>query len=152
VGNITSTTHEDGALWDYLYDERYRLTSAVRSNASETIEATYAYTYDDGDNMLTKVEPFEDDFNDSNYTGWTVTSGTWTATSNYLEATHATSTNVIPMTHFGVIRKAHTDADNEIVLCYHAYGVTRVRCSQVTILDWKVQGPSSPTRPLAPAA
>ncbi len=26
------TTHEDGAFWDYGYDGRYRLTSAVRSN------------------------------------------------------------------------------------------------------------------------
>jgi RHS repeat-associated protein len=82
----------------------------VRKNPNETIEATYAYTYDAGDNLLTKVEPFEDDFNDGNYTGWTVTSGSWTAANNYMEATHATSTNVI--------RKAHTDADNEIVLRY----------------------------------
>ncbi len=56
VGNITQTTHEDGAFWEYGYDGRYRLTSAVRSNANETIEAAYAYTYDDGDNLLTKVE------------------------------------------------------------------------------------------------
>ncbi len=46
------TTHEDGSFWDYGYDGRYRLTSAVRSNANETMEANYAYTYDDGDNLL----------------------------------------------------------------------------------------------------
>ena len=75
VGNITKTTNEDGSFWDYAYDGRYRLTSAVRKNASETIAAAYAYTYDAGDNMLTKVEPFEDDFNGGNYTGWTVSGG-----------------------------------------------------------------------------
>jgi len=36
----------------------------------------YAYTYDDGDNLFTKVEPFSDDFNDGNLTGWTA-SGSW---------------------------------------------------------------------------
>ncbi|GMV90599.1 MAG: hypothetical protein AMXMBFR82_03770 [Candidatus Hydrogenedentota bacterium] len=81
AGNIATTTHEDGSFWEYLYDGRYRLTSAVRSNANETIEANYAYTYDAGDNLLTKVEPFEDDFNDGNYTGWSAWSGTWSAAS-----------------------------------------------------------------------
>ncbi len=46
-----------------------------------TIKAVYEYTYDDGDNMVTKVSPFEDNFNDGNGTGWT-TSGTWTFTGN----------------------------------------------------------------------
>src|SRR5690606_1280238 len=32
----------------------------------------------DADNMLTKAEPFEDDFSDGNYTGWTG-SGRWSA-------------------------------------------------------------------------
>ena len=50
-----------------------RSSSAVRNNkaTSPTIKAHYTYTYDDGDNMLSKVEPFEDTFNDENYTGWT---------------------------------------------------------------------------------
>ncbi|MCC6695245.1 MAG: hypothetical protein IT365_06415 [Candidatus Hydrogenedentes bacterium] len=110
VGNITSTTHEDGAFWDYAYDGRYRLTSAVRSNPNETIEAAYSYTYDAGDNLLTKVEPFEDDFNDGNATGWAVTSGTWQASGNYLEPTHASNWNGI--------KQSTTDADNEVRLRY----------------------------------
>ncbi len=109
VGNITQTTHEDGSFWEYGYDGRYRLTSAVRSNANETIEATYAYTYDDGDNLLTKVEPFEDDFNDGNYTGWSVWSGTWSAANNHLHMTPGTA---------ATIAKANTDNDNELRFTY----------------------------------
>src|SRR5690606_29335912 len=30
----------------------------------------YRYTYDAAGNMVTKKEPFFDDFNDGNYTGW----------------------------------------------------------------------------------
>ncbi len=109
VGNITQTTHEDGSFWEYGYDGRYRLTSAVRSNANETIEANYAYTYDDGDNLLTKVEPFEDDFNDGNYTGWSVWSGTWSASNNSLRMTPGTA---------GTIAKANTDASLELRFTY----------------------------------
>jgi RHS repeat-associated protein len=109
VGNITSTTHEDGSFWEYLYDGRYRLTSAVRSNANETIEANYAYTYDAGDNLLTKVEPFEDDFNDGNYTGWSVWSGTWSAANNYVRKTPGAA---------GTFAKANTDNDNELRFSY----------------------------------
>ncbi|GMV95138.1 MAG: hypothetical protein AMXMBFR82_49160 [Candidatus Hydrogenedentota bacterium] len=109
VGNITSTTHEDGSFWEYLYDGRYRLTSAVRSNANETIEASNAYTYDAGDNLLTKVEPFEDDFNDGNYTGWSAWSGTWSAASNYLRMTPGAA---------ATIAKANTDNDNELRFSY----------------------------------
>jgi hypothetical protein len=43
------------------------LTSAVRNNSGATISAPYAYTYDAGDNLLTKVEPFKDDFDDGDY-------------------------------------------------------------------------------------
>ncbi len=77
VGNINKTTHADGAYWDYVYDGRYRLTDATRYNktTSPTIEAGYAYTYDEYDNMSTKTAPFEDDFNDGNLTGWSGTSG-----------------------------------------------------------------------------
>ncbi|GMV95134.1 MAG: hypothetical protein AMXMBFR82_49120 [Candidatus Hydrogenedentota bacterium] len=109
VGNITSTTHEDGSFWDYEYDGRYRLTSAVRKNSNETIEATYAYTYDAGDNLLTKVEPFEDDFNDGNYTGWSAWSGTWSAANNYLRMTPGSA---------ATIAKANTDNDNELRFSY----------------------------------
>ncbi len=76
--NIAQTTQADGSLWDYEYDGRYRLTKAVRDNASTpTITVTYEYTYDDGDNLVTKVTPFIDDFQDGNYTGW-YTSGSAT--------------------------------------------------------------------------
>ena len=79
-GNIDKTTHEDGSLWDYLYDGRYRLTKATRSNAAspnDTIKAVYTYAYNDDDNLITKVTAFEENFNDGNGTGWTTT-GTWT--------------------------------------------------------------------------
>jgi len=50
-----------------------------------------------GDNLVTKVEPFKDDFNDGNYTGWTVYSGTWDALNHYL--TSGTSASRIYKTH-----------------------------------------------------
>ncbi len=89
-GNITKTTIEDwssmppktGSLWDYEYDGRCRLTKATRSNddaPDETIQAVYEYTYDDGDNLLTRVMPFEDNFKDGNGTDWS-TGGTITFT------------------------------------------------------------------------
>ncbi len=36
-------------------------------------------TYDDGDNMTAKSEPYDDDFNDENYTGWSMSAGAWSA-------------------------------------------------------------------------
>ncbi|MDZ4860202.1 MAG: RHS repeat-associated core domain-containing protein [Candidatus Hydrogenedentes bacterium] len=107
-GNITKTTHEDGSYWDYAYDDRYRLIDADRFSASGNIKAAYAYTYDDGDNMLTITEPFFDDFNDGNTTGWT-TSGTWSATNNMLESTG---------TGGPIASLANTDNSNEIMLRY----------------------------------
>ena len=117
VGNITATTNEDGSFWDYLYDGRYRLTSAVRKNASETIAAAYAYTYDAGDNMLTKVEPFEDDFNDGNYTGWSVWSGTWSAANNYLRMTPGTS---------GTVAQSNTDNGLELRFAYTCNDMSKI--------------------------
>lgn len=55
-GNITRTTHADGSYWDYGYDARDRLTAAVRKDDGGQTLASYAYTYDAGDNLLTKVE------------------------------------------------------------------------------------------------
>jgi len=46
-----------------------------------------------GDNLLTKVEPFMDDFNDGGYTGWTVGNGTWSATNNDLRDTVSNAAN-----------------------------------------------------------
>ena len=81
IGNIVKTTQNDGSVWEYTYDNRYRLVTAIREeeDAGPEIEAKYIYTYDDGDNMISKVEPFRDDFNDGNYTGWLIGSGTWSA-------------------------------------------------------------------------
>ena len=47
--------------------------------------------HDDGDNLTSKITPFEDDFMDGNYTSptWTVASGTWSASNAYLDATVA---------------------------------------------------------------
>jgi hypothetical protein len=92
-GNITRTTHEDASYWDYLYDNRYRLTSATRKNPTGHIQAAYSYTYDGGDNLLTKIEPFMDDYNDAVFTGWTVGAGTWSASNNYLSDTAAAAQN-----------------------------------------------------------
>ena len=108
-GTITKTTHEDGSYWDYGYDGRNRLTSAVRNNkTSSTIKATYTYTYDAGDNMLTKVTPFEDDFNDGNYTGWTKGTGTASAAAGYVETTGYTS-----------LYRSNSDADLEQWISYY---------------------------------
>jgi RHS repeat-associated protein len=70
--------------WDYGYDGRGRLTSAIRVNDSGVPQFREAYTYDDGDNMLTKktvpyTQALVDTFADGNYTAnptWTV-SGNW---------------------------------------------------------------------------
>jgi YD repeat-containing protein len=85
--NISKVTHADGSYWDYGYDGRYRLTSASRKSASGNIAANFAYTYDDADNLLTKVEPFAENFDDGNFTGWTVSTGTWSAASGMLTKT-----------------------------------------------------------------
>ncbi len=52
---------------EYGYDGRDRFTAATRSHASGSgFRATYTYTYDLGDNLLSKSEPFIDDFDDGN--------------------------------------------------------------------------------------
>ncbi|MBI2433853.1 MAG: tetratricopeptide repeat protein [Candidatus Hydrogenedentes bacterium] len=73
-GNITRIDENDGGCWIYDYDARHRLTGAVYTT-DWGHESVYAYTYDDGDNMTQKVEPFAEDFNDGNYTGWNVAGG-----------------------------------------------------------------------------
>ena len=40
--------------WDYGYDGRSRLTSAIRANAGGVPQYRIEYAYDDGDNLLTK--------------------------------------------------------------------------------------------------
>ena len=55
-GNITRTTHADSSLWDYEYDGRDRLTKAERYDTDgTTLLHRYSYTYDTGDNLLTKA-------------------------------------------------------------------------------------------------
>ena len=56
------------------------MTSAIRSDVSDTIRANYTYTYDSGDNLVTKTEPWSDDFTDGGIAAgdWS-TSGTWSA-------------------------------------------------------------------------
>ena len=71
-------------------------------------EADYGYTYDDGDNMTQKVEPFHDDFNDGNYTGWSLGSG-WSAANGYMEKTSSTGQS---------FTKANTVADKEVQFSY----------------------------------
>jgi RHS repeat-associated protein len=53
VGNITQDTEQSGANWDYWYDGRYRLTKAEWRSGG--LKNRYTYTYDDGDNMLSKL-------------------------------------------------------------------------------------------------
>ncbi|MBN2312000.1 MAG: RHS repeat-associated core domain-containing protein [Candidatus Hydrogenedentes bacterium] len=56
AGNITTITHEDDAYWGYEYDGRDRLTRAERYDTDgSTLLHRYAYTYDAGDNMVTKT-------------------------------------------------------------------------------------------------
>ncbi len=55
-GGISRITHEDGAFWDYENDGRGRLTQAERYDTDgTTLLHRYSYTYDDGDNRLTKA-------------------------------------------------------------------------------------------------
>lgn len=108
-GLISRVTQVDGSYWDYLYDNRYRLTKADRYHSGGNVNATYQYTYDAGDNMITKVEPYLDDFSDGTYSGWTVASGSWDASATYLKNTVRTGSAVTIAT---------TDANNEVRLRY----------------------------------
>ncbi len=54
-GQITSITHEDGAYWAYEYDGRERLTKAERYDDTPSLLHRFTYTYDHGDNLLTKA-------------------------------------------------------------------------------------------------
>jgi len=104
---ITTLTQADGSDWAYQYDGRDRLTKAERDNDGDTITATYEYTYDDGDNLITKVEPFFDDFNDTDYAGWS-SSSSWSVSNGYMERSSGTT---------GFYR-SNTDADLELWFSY----------------------------------
>ena len=107
-GEITRVTDQYSAYWDYTYDGRQRLVTAVRNNSGATIAATYRYTYDAGDNLVTKVEPFKDDFNDGDYTGWTAYLSTWDASNHYLTRTSGTA----------FIARTNTDGDVNLLFSY----------------------------------
>ena len=95
AGNIVWNIQNDPdyTYWYYEYDQRYRLTQAYRFNSLPwltTITAAYEYAYDAADNLVTKVEPFKDDFNDGNFDGWSAWSSTWDASNHYLTRTGGT--------------------------------------------------------------
>jgi YD repeat-containing protein len=116
-GNITRIDHEDGSYWEYDYDGRERLVEAVRGNhATPTIEATYAYTYDDGDNMLTRVTPWFDDFQDGNITGWTGSTGYFSVSDGVLKNTLDTTIRDLYL--------SETDADQDLRFDYVRYSTT----------------------------
>jgi len=55
-GAITAITAEDGSRWAYEHDANSRLTKAERYDTDgTTLLHRYSYTYDDGDNLLTKA-------------------------------------------------------------------------------------------------
>jgi RHS repeat-associated protein len=58
---------------------------------------------------VTKIEPFKDDFNDGNYTGWSVSSGAWDASNHYLTCTGSE----------GEITKANSDGSSDLWFSYY---------------------------------
>ena len=50
-GNITRVDHNDASYWLYGYDNRDRLTGAMRYNTTGNLLHWYGYTYDNADNM-----------------------------------------------------------------------------------------------------
>jgi len=55
-GAITSITADDGSRWAYEHDANSRLTKAERYDTDgTTLLHRYSYTYDDGDNLITKA-------------------------------------------------------------------------------------------------
>ena len=116
-GNITRIDHEDGSYWEYDYDGRKRLVEAARGNhATPTIEATYEYTYDDGDNMLTGVTPWFDDFQDGNITGWLGSTAYYTVSGGVLKNTLDTTVRDLYL--------SETDADQDLRFDYVRYSTT----------------------------
>jgi len=119
---VSDAYSSDASGWDYAYDGRYRLTDAILRNGAGVPSMRFSYAYDAGDNLLTKEqvvydEVMSDDFSDGDYTDdptWTVTSGTWSASSNYLTDT-ATSA--------AVITKAQTEGDFEAWFSYAMYDI-----------------------------
>ena len=63
------------------------LGSCRSCNHTFWTDASVGGTYEAGDNLLKKVEPFKDNLNDGDYTGCS-TSGTWDASNRYMTQTH----------------------------------------------------------------
>ena len=135
-------------IWAYEYDGRYRLTKAGRGShftgPTPAIGAVYEYTYDDGDNVRCSlrsqrfsrkeeplctrlmVAPFEDNFNDGDYTGWSVGGGTWSASNHYLEQTGSG----------GAIYLSHSDDDYDARFSYYRDSGTSYLLVYFRFVDW----------------
>ena len=89
TGDVLDVINADNSFWMYQYDDRHRLTTASRcARLLGPITAGYQYTYDAADNLVTKVEPFKDNFNDGSLAGWTqYPASTWDASNHYLTKT-----------------------------------------------------------------
>jgi len=68
------------------------------------------YTYNAGDNVLTKTTPFIEDFDDGNHTGWSA-SGSWSAANGYMRNSVSGS--------WQAFWKTDTEADYEIRYSYY---------------------------------
>jgi hypothetical protein len=158
-GNITdmvSLTSAQG--WTYAYDGKNRLQSAVRTNSAGQPQFREEYTYDAGDNMLTKqnlvfdlASSISDDFDDGDYTAgpaWTVASGSWAVepTSLFLMNTGTTADSIwtantkTDVEFFGpyMLDTVNDPANNylEFVLRYSSGGTDQV---SVRVYEGKMQ-------------
>ncbi|MCD6229962.1 MAG: DUF2341 domain-containing protein, partial [Candidatus Diapherotrites archaeon] len=73
----------------------------IQANSSENIYLYYGNQSADGVSSATETFDFFDDFEDASYNGWSVASGSWTASGNYLKGTSDggviyTAENVVP--------------------------------------------------------
>jgi len=128
-GNITRIDHEDGSYWAYDYDGRDRLIEAIRGNhASPTILANYEYTYDDGDNMLTKEVPWYDDFEDGNATGWSGHTTYYTVAGGVLK-------NIMDSPSSRDLYLSESDADHDLSFNYIRYTSTGLVSPQLRFIS-----------------
>jgi RHS repeat-associated protein len=126
--NITSIGQvADLTNWHYRYDSRNRLTSAVRHHLWNTVNATSEYTYDAGDNLITKKEPWNDDFSDRDLgDGWTSTAAPnhWSASTGRAISTPASTgaymsvPNTDPDIEFEFTYALNTSNQNAALVAY----------------------------------
>jgi RHS repeat-associated protein len=132
-GNITGVSEYQGTdplttpltTWAYGYDGRGRLTNAVRSDGDQSISATYTYAYDAGDNMLSKSEPFLDDFEDLNCNDWGAGGG-WSASGGVMSETASAQTSFY---------RNNTDPDFDLRLRYKTSDTASGCYGTVTLRD-----------------